>query len=884
LKQFLNKTLPTIMGFFSLERRVERKISVTRLLMLTERLWPRLMPLLGLASAFLIISWFGLWPQMPDILRFGLLGIFAILVMASLLPFRDFSIPSRMEARSRLERNNPDLHRPVTTREDSLATDSDAVAQAIWQAHKKRTREHLNNLNQTVPEAGTVKRDPWGLRAPLILLLVVSFFAADGSHMQRLEQAFAKPSASGFVPVRIDAWVSPPNYTGRPPIFLTKSGDETNGVNTQSVKVPKGSELTVRTGPAGSLSVTYNGEAIEANGEMQSNAPTDRLYSLMESGTLAVTNAGRTELEVAFSIEPDTPPTIALVGDPEAGPAGSLTLQYKITDDFGASEAYATLKTKTDTENALVEAPEFPLVLPADTRNGETETTRDLSDHPWAGSDIQLQLHVKDSIEQSNTSEIFQIVLPQRPFSDELALSLVEQRRILALDKTTKPDVLTALEALAIAPESFMADKPTAYLGLVSVTERLKLARDDDRLRSVLDMLWDLALFIEDGDLSRLSEALRAAQQRLQEALEQGANEQEIAELTRQLRELMKQFMAEMAQRMQSMPEGAQIPPNANMQTIDPAEMQSMLDRIEELARQGNTEAARQLLADLQRMMESMQSAQPFANNQAQQGPNPMMEALDELAEMMRQQQELMDETYRASPDQQIPRAAPDDQANPFGQQAMPNFPFNFPNMPFGRPEQNQQGQQQGEDSNQNAENGETAPPDMSDLANRQQALQQALEDLQNRIQNQGAQPGQLGEAGEAMGDATGNLQDNDGGSAVDNQSRALDALRQGAENLAQQMQQQGQGGMQASGQNGQQQGQGRRQMVQGGETPNQDPLGRERRGQTAPEAGDRTQVPTQSETQRVREILNEIRRRLGEGFRPTQELDYLERLLERFE
>ena len=52
-----------------------------------------------------------------------------------------------------------------------------------------------------------------------------------------------------------------------------------------------------------------------------------------------------------------------------------------------------------------------------------------------------------------------------------------------------------------------------------------------------------------------------------------------------------------------------------------------------------------------------------------------------------------------------------------------------------------------------------------------------------------------LGQAGDAMGDAEGALGDGNADSAVDSQGRALDAMRKGAQGLAQQLQQQmGQG------------------------------------------------------------------------------------------
>jgi hypothetical protein len=41
-------------------------------------------------------------------------------------------------------------------------------------------------------------------------------------------------------------------------------------------------------------------------------------------------------------------------------------------------------------------------------------------------------------------------------------------------------------------------------------------------------------------------------------------------------------------------------------------------------------------------------------------------------------------------------------------------------------------------------------------------------------------------------------------------------------------------------------------------------------------------EIPRDIEVQRAREILDELRRRLGESTRPLLELDYLERLLKR--
>ena len=96
----------------------------------------------------------------------------------------------------------------------------------------------------------------------------------------------------------------------------------------------------------------------------------------------------------------------------------------------------------------------MPLVLPqARARSGVAQTSRDLSEHPWAGADVTLTLSAADEGGNEGRSEPLDMRLPERPFTKPVARALIEQRRNLALDGETKPQVLTALDALTIAPE-----------------------------------------------------------------------------------------------------------------------------------------------------------------------------------------------------------------------------------------------------------------------------------------------------------------------------------------------------------------------------------------------------------------------------------------------
>jgi uncharacterized protein (TIGR02302 family) len=263
----------------------------------------------------------------------------------------------------------------------------------------------------------------------------------------------------------------------------------------------------------------------------------------------------------------------------------------------------------------------------------------------------------------------------------------------------------------------------------------------------------------------------------------------------------------------------------------------------------GDREAAQQLLSELQQMLDNLQMAQP---GQMSPGDQQAMQQMEELGRIMREQQRLMDETFQLD-----------------------------------------QGRRPGE-RGQNGESRPMTPEEMAELMQQlqegQSALAKQLRELMEQMQEGQGQQGQqgeghegegefgqgegqgegqraLGRAGRAMGDATGSLGRGQPGEAHGSQGEALEALRDGMQGMMQQMfANQGQGGGQ------QPNGRGLRM----GRT---DPLGRPQRAE-GPDLGQNVEVPDEIDVERARRILNAIRERLGERYRPRFELDYLERLL----
>jgi uncharacterized protein (TIGR02302 family) len=279
---------------------------------------------------------------------------------------------------------------------------------------------------------------------------------------------------------------------------------------------------------------------------------------------------------------------------------------------------------------------------------------------------------------------------------------------------------------------------------------------------------------------------------------------------------------------------------------LNPQDLKNMIDRMERLARSGDKDAAKQLLDQLQSMLENLQMAQP--NGDDMDSDDDMMSALDELGDMIRKQQQLRDRTYKEGQDSRRdrqlggkkPKMGDLQQDQQALKDRMGKLLEQLKKRGLGDPQMGQNGQQKGQKGQQG---------------------------------QRGQQPGdQLGEADEAMGDAQGQLGEGDAEGAVDSQGRALDAMRKGAQGMAQAMQQNGPG----PGPNGRPgRGQARAQQ-------DTDPLGRPMRGR---EYGDDTtvKVPGEIDAQRARRVLEELRRRFADPARPQLELDYIERLLKGF-
>jgi len=847
--------------------RLDRLVAQARAAALWEQIWPLLWRGLGVVLLFLIVSWSGVWLDLPPLGRQLGLAVLAAVLVAALLPLIHVRRIARRSALTRLDREaaarDPALrHGPASAAQDTLAVGAaDPGSRALWALHQSRAARAVAALRVGAPRPGMTRHDPFALRAGLVVAAVASLFAAGPEWRERIGAAFdwQEPATPG-PNFRVDGWIDPPLYTRMPPLLIAMDGTD------QHLRAPVNAQLIVRIAGQGkaaaNTTLTPNAGLVPVPGQEQRPDLREERYRLVGAAELTiVTPAGRQRLTV--DAIPDRPPEVTAVGGPEVNGRGTFNLTYRAKDDYGISSAEAEI-APLKAGRSLVPLPHINLALPNDTSGDtDTKTLVDLTNNPWSGARVHYRITVKDEAGQEARTPETEITLPARPFRDPLARALAEDRRRLV----TAPDsdrlwVQAALDALLVAPDMF-TPQPAVFLGLKTATERLRRARSDAELVEVADLLWEMALKIEDGDLSDAEKQLRQAQDRLKEAIDRNAPDDEIKRLTQDLKQALDKFLSEMAQKQGRDPGKAGERQQQNGQqskTVTPQDLDKMIQDMAEAMKRGDTAEAQRLMDQLRNILENLQTAE--RGNRSDQSAREMQKQMRDLDAMAKEQQGLRDQTFKD------------------GQEQRGN-----PRQPKSGQQQGQRGQQQGQRGQQQGQQGQKqqgqqGQDQQGETGERQQALRQRLEELEQRMKENGMRGEQgLSDAEDAMREAENALKQGDSGEAVDAQGRALEGLKKGAEGMAQQMQEMAEGQGQGEGQ--QEGGQQPGQQGQAG-ARDDDPLGRPTRGRDMSDG--RVRVPTADESavQRARRIMEELRRKLGDPTRPREELDYFERLLRR--
>jgi uncharacterized protein (TIGR02302 family) len=701
------------------------------------------------------------------------------------------------------------------------------------------------------------RHEPWGVRAGVLIALVVGVVAGHADPGARLARAFDPGVGAGGQPASVDVWITPPSYTGVAPVFLSGGASKAAPA---PVTVPTGSTLLARvtgTSRAPDLALAGRVTPFEPLGEGDGKRAW-RIETAVDAGDRITVRGGRRKLATwPIAVTADAPPRPTFDKPPAEEGNGLLALAWRAVDDYGVVEMTAIIEPAAILER-MTDAAEAPRRVPlplAGAPGAEIAGTslQDVSAHPLAGLPVRIRLEAKDAAGQVGSSETVEAVLPERQFSHPVAQQLIAQRKRLgAPAPEVRAAVAIELQGIAAQPEAFDGDIVVA-LALAVAEARLRLDEGAAAVASVRDMLWETALRIEQGDVPLAERQLEEARQRLADALQQGASADGIERLMDELQRALDHYLstaaAELARRGQTA-----APFDAKAQMLNSDDLKNMIETARQLLRSGGRESAMQMLAELQRMLEDIRSGLRSGDGRAERAEaQAMMQALHELSD---RQQRLLDDSFRRLREQR----AQQERGTRLSQgRQSPGVPGGTPAPAPGLTPEPPAGQAGGRP--EAAEKGGNG-------AAEQLALRKELGELMLRLdQMLGSIPQPLGEADRAMKGALDALGQSRLGDTVSNQTAAVDALDRA---------------MQAAGQAlAQRQGAGMA-VGAGDGSGSGDIFGRSAGGRRGYATG-ALKLPDRGSLQRAQEILDELRRRAAERSRPVDELDYIDRLLRRF-
>lgn len=811
-----------------------RRLFGARLALFWEQLWPALLPALTLAGIFLALALFDILPVLPGWLH----GLVLILMAGGLAwltwrGLRRVSIAGIEAARRRIEQASDLAHRPLQTLSDHIgAGGDDAGSVALWRLHQQRMAAAARRLRVGIPMPGAGRADPWALRILLLVIIAIGAVVGGADADRRLLRALT-PELTAFAaagPGKLEIWITPPAYTGLAPLFpgrIREVGEsEGEGDAAKSliiVKAPVGSNLTARvSGGRGKTELVLGERRVTFETVDAENVKIEA--GLDESGRLAVVQNGITLAQWDLRLIADQPPHIEFSAPPAPGARGALRIAFRAGDDYGLQNAAAEIH-RTYENGAVVgkKTFELPLNLPGpNARTADEFDFHDLTPHPWAGLPVRIRLRVADGAGHVAFGDPVDLVLPERIFRHPVARAVIKQRKRLTTEPERRRSIIERLAIIAGRPGLY-GHRTVTYLALSAAAARLRHEPEETAVPPVRELLWDTALGIEDGRLSVAERDLRRAQRELMRALSQNAPDSELERLMRELEVALNRFLAEIARRALDPDDQDLAQMDPNMQLLRTTDIQAMLKQIRDLLRSGNKDAAREMLAQLRNLLENLRAGRQSADSARSRAGR---QAMRKFQELIRRQGELLNRSFRQS----------------------------------------------------RRRDGVLKPGEMKGDADAQRALRKMLDQLREQLRRMGMRddggkgPGKaFGEAGKFMGEAAGALDRDAPGQATGPQGLALDALQRAGRGMMRQM---------------------RSRAARGsglGMQPRFNPL-RQRRdplGRYMPTSGGidsrNLKIPDQGDVDRAQSILDELRKRAGQGFRPRLELDYIDRLLRRF-
>lgn len=607
-------------------------------------------------ALFVAFAWLGLFAALYAWLHLAALVVFAAWFFVALhRAIRHYRKPSRSLARRRLEAANRLPHRPFDALEDRPVLAS-AAHRALWNLHIERHRAQLKKLRPPRWGLSLAERDPYALRYAAVILLALGLCFSWGGWGERLRAAL-DPAVSlpwSAPTLALNAWITPPEYTGLPPVMIaTPAGSRRAD---EVIAVPEGSVLNVHLADAGRPpTLTLNGATEPLTPDVHGDLVATR--TITSGDSIRLQRRWRALGAWKIRVVADQSPQIRFAEPPAATERKATRLSFEASDDYGVRSVGVRLAPTLSMSGVGNDPITLPLAVTQAKRVKQVDY-QDLTALPWAGLPVQIQLVATDAAGHESLSAPVAFTLPERGFDNPLARALIEARKKLLTqpDATTRNEAANILASMARKPIDYRGD-PVVLMALRGGAVRLVLDRDPEAVAAVRGLMWRTAVKIEDGKAGTAQDMLRQAQRDLAEAIDRDAGEAEIQKLIDKLQMSLAQYLQQLATQPERQPATEmERMMAAQARVLTPDDLRGMLDAMRNLSATGSRDAARQQLMQLRQLMENLRAAPP----QLSPAQKQMLAQAQGLRDLAKAQQKLLDETFA---NQRDGKAAPDAQS-----------------------------------------------------------------------------------------------------------------------------------------------------------------------------------------------------------------------------
>jgi len=578
-------------------------------------LWTETLCHAAMPAAFILAAWL-------VAVIFGF-GGFVLLVMALILALASLGWealrirrPLAADIDRRIERASGLKHRPLLTLQDEPETES-AWGATLWAAHQARAAASLARARTGWPAPLAALRDPYSLRALLWLLLITGLVIAGPELPARFSSAFSLPPWPIFSGPQVNAWITPPSYTGQAPLLLTPGQDVTVLQGSRLTVVLNGSADAIRFAGAKLPTATLAAHSRRADGV------------LTASGTISIGPWWHRLARWHVTTVPPGAPVLSLA--PVTLSRGEPRLSWQASDPYGLASLRAALHPR-GYPHALPEGTALP------TATGKGTARLDLSDTPYGGLPVDVTLQAKNLAGRSSVSNAQTATLPLMPLHDPTAQRLAIARQDLALMPDHAATIAWQLLHTAQAPPSRISYAVDLQLAALATELHERAASPAQAVARLLALIRQ----IEAGPDYAASQAFAHAAQSLLQALKRGHVDQNT------LNRLLQALQQALTQHLSALAQASHMSQGQTPQNFDRSALSRLAKQIAADQQAGRSQQAQAELQQLAAALRALQSARPMSAAEAARAQAAAQSA-QALSQLMQKQARLLDQTAKGN-------------------------------------------------------------------------------------------------------------------------------------------------------------------------------------------------------------------------------------------